>query len=225
MTTDTTHDLTLPEELLLIALDDESGAGRSDLALAGGVLAELSFVDAIVFTKERRRTFVEVVSSPPVLSDPLLAECLGDIVDSRKHREAAHWIQKFGAKKNLKGRVAAPLVRRGVLDERKRKFLFIELTQYPESNPVVEAEMTERLQSAIEHDHITPDPRTTALAVIANAAGILRNNLDKKMLRSRKDRLAQLAEGDHVSEAVKSSIAAVNAAVMVAVAAGAVASS
>lgn len=225
MNTHETHDLNLPEELLLLALDDESGAGRSDVALAGGILAELAFHESIVISKEGRRTFVDAAPASTSLADPLLVECHTDIVESKKRRDATYWVQKFGSKRNLKSRVAEPLIERGVLDERKRKFLFIELTQYPELNPIPEAQMTERLRLAIEHDHITPDARTTTLAVVANAAGLLRNNLDKKMLRARKDRLKLLAEGDHISDAVKASIEAVNAAVIVAVTASAAASS
>lgn len=217
--------LTLPEELLLLVLDDESGAGRSDLALGGGVLAELLLQQLVAIDVEGKKSIVRALDVGGRELGELLAECLNDIRESKKPREASHWVNKFSTKKDLKARTARPLVDRGVLDERKRKILFFELTQFPESNPLPEAELTERLRAAIEHDHISPDQRTVALLVIANAAGLLRNNLDKKMLRNRKDRLKELSEGDHISEAVRAAIAAINAAVIVAVTAGAAASS
>lgn len=230
MTTSVSHELTLPEELLLLALDDESGAGRADLAVAGGILAELVLQGVVVVESEGKKARVRATASAVSDGNELLSECLDDI-NARaadkpdKPWEASRWVTKFSSKKDLKARTAATLVASGVLDERKRKFLFIKLTQYPEANPVPEAEMTERLRSALEDDHVVPDERTVTLLAIANAASLLTKNLDKKMLRSRKDRLKELSEGDHVSEAVSASIAAVNAAVMVAVTAGAVASS
>lgn len=217
------HDLSIPEELLLLALDDESGAGRSDLALGGGLLAELAFLGAIEIEHDGKKAMV-VVSDGAVVEQPLFAECLADVSNSEKLRDATHWVQKFSTKKGLKGRIAEPLVERGILDERKRKLLFFELTKYPESNPVPEAAMTERIRVAIEHDHVVPDGRTAALITIGNAAGLLSKNLDKKMLRQRRDRLKELAEGDTVAGAVKSAVDAVSAAIIIGVTAGAAAS-
>lgn len=225
----TSHDLTIPEQLLLLALDDEKGGGSADLAVAGGLLAELVLQGLVVIETEGKAIVRPTATAVPG-DDELLSECLDDI-NARagekpdKPWDAGRWVTRFSSKKDLKARTAGPLVARGVLDERKRKILFFELTKYPELNPLPEAEMTERLRSALEDDHVQPDERTVALLVIANAASLLTKNLDKKMIRSRKDRLKELSEGDHISEAVKAAIAAVNAAVMVAITASAVASS
>lgn len=218
--------LTIPEELLLLMLDNDSGSGSSDLALGGGILAELVLRRAVRIEHVGKKAIVEATATTlPGPGDALLAECLADIVESSKHRPAGHWVNKFSAKKQLRTRVAERLVAIGVLDEKKRKILFIEITRYPEANPVPEAELTERLRTALELDHTTPDVRTVALLSIADAASLLTNNLDKKMVRSRKDRLKELRESSDVGKAVKASIDAINAAVIVAVAAGAAASS
>jgi len=225
MTSHIEHELSIPEELLLLVLDDESGGGRSDLALGGGVLAELVFRGVVVVEQHGRTNEVVVAGANAAIDHELLAECLEDVRASSKQRNAAHWVNKFSTKKDLKARVATPLVERGVLDERKRKLLFFEFTQYPETNPVPEAELTERLRSAIEHDHITPDARTTALLTIANASGLLTKNLDRAMLRRRRDRLKELAEGDQIAGAVKAAIEAVTTAIVVAATAGGASSS
>mgnify|MGYP000671848026 CR=1 FL=1 len=145
MTSHIEHELSIPEELLLLVLDDESGGGRSDLALGGGVLAELVFRGVVVVEQHGRTNEVVVAGANAAIDHELLAECLEDVRASSKQRNAAHWVNKFSTKKDLKARVATPLVERGVLDERKRKLLFFEFTQYPETNPVPEAELTERL--------------------------------------------------------------------------------
>lgn len=224
------HDLTLPEALLLLALDDEKGSGDAGFALAGGVLAELVFLGVAVIESEGKNAFVKPTATVVPGGDDVLSECLRDLNDRAAEKpdkpwQANKWVTKFSSKKDLKARIAGPLVIRGVLDEQKRKFLFIETTKYPEVNPVPEAAMTERLRSALEDDHLLPDERTVALLGIANAASLLSKNLDKRMLRSRKKRLKELSEGNHISEAVKAAIAAVNAAVMVAVTASLGASS
>ncbi len=214
-------DLLLHEELLLLALNDEEGSGRSDLAVAGGLLAELSLRAAVVVEKRKRAVMVTVTDAGADAStgDELLDECLEDLRTSKKERTATHWVTKFSQKKDLKHRVAGPLVERGILDENKRKFLFIQYTRYPELNPLPEAEMTERLRNAIEYDHAEPTDRTVALVALADAASLLRNNLDKKMLRARRKHIKELAEGATTAEVVKAAIEATAAAMVVLVAA------
>lgn len=218
-------ELTLPEELLLIALDDERGSGRADVALGGAVLSELVFQGVLEVVVEGKKSFVQPIAGAAAPDNELLAECFGDVVESKKRRQASHWVNKFGMKRDLRSRVARPLVDRGVLDERRRKILFVTLTSFPELDPGPEARMTERLRAAIEHDHVTPDPRTAALVSMANAAGVLSNNVDKKMLRNRKKRLAELSEGEHVGTAVKSALDATNAAIVAGIVAASAASS
>ncbi len=210
----------------MLALDDESGAGRADLAVAGAILAELSFRGAIAIDVEGKKAYVRPVHGQlPGRPDELLAECLDDITGSAKRRQVGRWVQTFSGKKKLTARVAARLVADGVLSERKRKILFIGLTQYPASNPLPEAELTERMRAALEHDHVTPGPRTVALLTIADAANLLTKNLDRKMVRARKNRLKELGESDQIGQAVKAALDAINAAIIVAVTASAAAGS
>lgn len=222
MTDARTPELTLPQELLLLALDDEKGRGNPSVALGGGILAELVFRGAVEVVEDGKKSVVEPVAAAAPPADEILAECLADVVESKKRRDATHWVGKFSGKRDLRSRVAQPLVARGVLDERRRKLLFVTTTSFPELDPGPEIRMTERLRAAIEYDHVEPDARTAALISMANAAGLLSNNLDKKMLRSQNKRLAEISEGEHIGSAVKSAIDSTNAAIAAVIVAGTV---
>jgi len=212
--------LLLHEELLLLALNDEEGSGRSDLALAGGLLTELVFHGAIEIETNKRKYKVRAAEPAQPIANELLTECLQDITESKKERSAQHWVSKFSTKKGLKHRVAEPLVEKGIVSEKQSKLLFITITRYPELDPGPEAEMTERLRVAIEHD-VTPSDRTVALLAIANAARLLGNNFDKKLLRSHRERIAALSKGSVASEAVRAAIESVQAATVILLASGA----
>lgn len=206
--------LLLHEELLLLALNDEEGSGRSDLALGGGLLTELVFHGAIEIETNRRKSKVRVVEPAPPIANELLAECRQDIADSKKERGAEHWVSKFSTKKDLKHRVAEPLVAKGIVSEKQSKLLFITITRYPELDPRPEADMTERLRVAIEHHDVTPSERTVALLAIGNSASLLANNFDKKLLRSQKKRIEELSKESVTSEAVQAGIEGVQTAMI-----------
>jgi hypothetical protein len=205
--------LLLHEELFLLALNDETGVGRVDLGVAGGMLADLVFAGAIEVENVKRDWQVHAV---PFASstNQLLAECVDDIRVSTKVRSAGHWVGRFGRKKDLRHRIAEPLVQRGILSEEKRKRLLFTATRYPELDPGPEAEMTERLRSAILHDVTETDERTIALVSLGNASGLLTNNLDRKMLRQRKERISELSENPIATDAVKVALDGINAAMI-----------
>ena len=75
---------------------------------------------------------------------------------------------------------------------------------------------SDRVREAIFSDDGTVDPRTTVLVALAHHAGLLRANLDRKRLKTRKKRIDSIIKGDAVGRATKQAIEAVQAAVMVA---------
>ena len=74
-----------------------------------------------------------------------------------------------------------------------------------------------RPRSAIFDDAPEVDAATAILVAVANGAGLLRFVFDTKELRTRKDRIAQIANGDLSGEATKAAVDAMRAAIMVAV--------
>lgn len=212
--------LSLPEEIMLLALHDEKGTtgleSMYQYAIGGAALAELLMRERIRIDTSRKKQ-VGVINAKP-LGDPLLDECLTKLVEARKPAAAQTWVSRFAGVKNLKHLLAERLCDRGILraDKDKVMLLFSRRT-YPEIDPEPEQALVERLRQAIftENNHL--DPRTVVLVALANSASLLNNVFDKKDLKARKDRIARVVEGDAMAEATKEAIEAVQAAIMVAV--------
>jgi len=214
------NSLSLPEELMLLALHDEDGTIKMGTfylyAIGGAMLAELLMRSRLRLDTSKKKT-VHMVSAKS-LGDPLLDDCLTKVRDSKKPLAAQTWVTKFAGLKDLKHRLAMQLCDRGILtaDEDKVLLLFNRRI-YPEVNPKPEKEMIERLRQAIfsEADHL--DPRTVVLVSLAHSAGLLPMAFDKKDLKARKARIERILKGDALAAATQEAIAAVQAAIFVAV--------
>ena len=131
-------DLTLSEELLLVALDDEKGADTAnwgsgvEAGLAGALLLELATAQCITHEDGK---LVPASGAPP--SDPLATEALAVIRADDKRRDAKAWVGRIPkALKPLRARVAERLVERGILEEERRRRLgLFETTRIPSATP------------------------------------------------------------------------------------------
>jgi len=205
---------------MLLALRNDKGTVAGGVmyqqAAGGAILAELMLRNRVRAVTEGRSTWAVVQDATP-LGDDVLDECLGKMKASAKRRRLLTWVQKFAGTRQLKHRVAAGLVDRGILREREdRVLLFFSRRVYPEFDPVHERRIVERLGEAVFSDSETVDPRTTVLVALAHHSGLLKANLDRKKLRTRKKRIEAVTKGDAVGKATKDAIDAVHAAVMVA---------
>ena len=115
-------ELTLAEELLLLAMHDEKGSTgftQIDPGLAGALLVDLGQLGAL---RPEGKELAAVTGSGP--EHPVLARAHAVISTSPKLRSAKSWVGRLpGELKPLTGTVAAPLVERGVLTEQRSKFL------------------------------------------------------------------------------------------------------
>ncbi len=89
--------LTLYEEILLLALDDEKGTtgvgGMHGNAMGGAVLAELVLLGAVTVAGDKKK-LVDAVPGARV-DDPVLAECLDLVRTAKRRRRARDWVLKF----------------------------------------------------------------------------------------------------------------------------------
>ena len=212
--------LSLPEEILLLALHDEKGTtgieSMYQYAIGGAILAELLMQKRVCLDSSKKKT-VHLVNAKP-LGDPLLDESLRKLTDARKPAAAQTWVSRFAGVKSLKHRLAEGLCDRGILRaDRDKIMLLFSRRIYPEIDPQPERALVERLREAVftESNHLAP--RTVVLVALADSAGLLNNVFDKKVLKGRKDRINRIVEGEVMAEATKAAIEAVQAAVMVAV--------
>src|SRR5512138_1908965 len=128
--------LSLAEELLLLALNDEKGtvvmAGSLGLpyGLAGAVLIEL--VDAGLLRLDGK----EIVAAPAgAAGDGLLDGILAIVRSSRKTRTIGHWVGKFGRTAGtIKRQLLERLVAKRILVKEERRVLwFIPSSRYPQT--------------------------------------------------------------------------------------------
>lgn len=197
-------DVTLPEELLLLAYDDVTGRVRAgsielDCGLACAVLAELALAGRIDVIDGK----VRVVGRATV-GDPECDAMLGRIAVEESNRKPDWWVGK--PRPGMRNRLLARLVDRGVLRMQLQDFLWLfSVRRYPAIEPGVGSAARSRLELVVVH-HGEPDARTAALACLLNACGLARRafpDLDRRQL---KIRMGELGEGQWTSVAVRKAI-------------------
>ena len=218
------------EHLLLLALRDDKGtleskASMHGFALGGALLAELSLHGRIRI-EESKKAFVDLVDRRP-FNEPVLDECLARLGDAKRRARASTWVQRFANIKRLRHRIAGGLCQHGILRaDEDTVLLFFTRKVYPTIDPRPERELIDRLRDAIFGDSAKVDPEVALVVTLGNATGLLAAHFDKPSLKRRKQRLAEIAEGDLIGVATKKAVQAAQAAALAAVAgAGAAASS
>jgi alkylhydroperoxidase/carboxymuconolactone decarboxylase family protein YurZ len=212
-------ELYLHEQVMLMALNDERGtlqpgAGNSHYALAAAVLSELLLRERISITDDKKK-FVEVVNAKPV-SEPILDECLEKISTAKRRRRAADWVASFASQGKVGQRIAEQLCDRGILHETEGRILLIfKRKLFPEIDHKPEQHLMEELRRAIWSDPGQMiKPKMVALIGLANATGLLSVYFNRKELKERKARIAEIVKGGAISGATSEAIAAAQAAMM-----------
>ena len=212
--------LTLYEEILLLALDDEKGTTPMESmfrnAMGGAILAELILEGALRVDDDKKRRVHPVPAAR--VDDAILAECLELVREKEKPRAASTWVTKFAGLKQLKERAARQLVDRGVLSEEEGRVLKIfKRTLFPERDGGPERDLRERMEKAIFTYSSEIESRTVIIVVLAKATGMLDKVFDKKRLKEQKQRIEDLMSGQVVGKATQEAVEATQAAVIAAV--------
>lgn len=210
----------LAEELLLLALDDESGrvgVSQLDRGLAGAVLLELALLGRVRVAEKgedvRAGRLVLVPGSP--LAQPVLAEGLA-VLESREGRKPQHVIDKLA--KGLRDRLADGLVHAGVLRHERHRVLGLFPThRLPAQDVTHEATVRERIAAALAG--AAPDERTAALIALLSALKAVTSVFEVPDKRAARRRAKEIAEGQWAATAVRKAVEAVYAATAAATAA------
>ena len=220
------RDLSLHEEVLLLALRDrkgtvESRAGMYRFALGGALLAEL-LLESRIAVGSGKQKLVEVADPGP-LHDPLLDECLEKIAAAKRRGSASTWISRFSNMRRLRHRVAEGLCRKGVLKNTEDQVLiFFTRKLYPTIDPAPERALLARIRRAITSSSRRIEPRTGILIALAHATGLLRVHFDRAELKARKARLESIKKGELIGAAAGEAVRAAQAAAMAAISAATV---
>ncbi|MFF4381228.1 GPP34 family phosphoprotein [Kitasatospora sp. NPDC001547] len=199
--------VTLAEEVLLLTLEDESGAVKESAgaacAIPGALLAELALAGRVALEDGT----VTVVPGGEPTGEPLLdgrLERLAEWARGRRTAKASEWLTQ--------DRATAPadtlerLVERGLVTEERRRVLGVfPVRRYPEADGRVERALRERLAAVVLHG-AEPDARTGALIALLHAAGLYRSAFPEVPRKEVEPRFAEIAEGEWAGEAVREAI-------------------
>jgi hypothetical protein len=197
--------LTMPEEILLLLLDDETGkpvglpGPAGDLALAGAILMELALAGRIDTDLDR----LVVVQQRPT-GDALLDGVLARLATGAAERTSRWWIQDL-AKSGpaFRTEILDRLVAAGVLRRIEDRFLWVfPERRYPKAPGRAEtAEVRRRLRGVLLEDDI-PDPRDALLIGLARAAGLVPLVLDEAEAAQAAARVDQVAGLEELSRSL-----------------------
>ncbi len=197
--------LTLADEIVVLMLRDDTGAikpARADtanIAIAGGVLMELSLLGRI----DTDLTSLFMVDPKPV-GDALLDDVLRTIAAEPSKRASAWWIERLGLHgRDLSGIVLGRLVEAGILRVEDRQFFWMfSRRAYPKNSGREEREAKMRLMSVI-FDVAIPTPRDALLLSLADSAGVLDDMLSSEEMRKASKRIAQVITLEEISRSVR----------------------
>ncbi|MCR0982089.1 GOLPH3/VPS74 family protein [Roseomonas populi] len=208
--------LTMPEELILLMLDDRSGrlhetAGpASGYAVAGAILAELALRNRID-TDPQRLFVADAAPTGDAILDPVLARIAADPGPSEAEGSVPHnsryWIETLGREaETYREAIFARLVAQGILREEQGRFLWIfPERRYPVISDKEEREVKARLTGVIFNDDI-PEPRDSLLIGLCRAAGLLPLILSEETLEEVEPRIQQVANLEELSRSLGNAV-------------------
>jgi hypothetical protein len=211
-------ELILAEQLLLLLLDDESGADQSiwgqDPGLAGALLLDLAAAGAVY--EQDGKLAADPGRRP---EHPLLGEAYGAIAGAEKPRDAKAWVGRLPtALKPLGTRVADGLVAQGVLREHKRKLLgLIPQTRYPEVDGGYEDDLRERLRAVLSAEREPTRDEATLIALL-KAYDKVKTLVPKDQRKAAKARAEAIADAGIAGKAVEAALQDIETAIVAAVA-------
>lgn len=193
--------LTVAEEVVLIALDDRTGGGKTrlglDWAVAGATIVELALTQRITVADNDVVTVLDPAPTGVEHLDAVLTEAAGEVKVAKLLRRTRN---------GAPGRTIAKLVERGVLQQKRTWLLgVLPAHRYPAGEASAEAEVRARLAETVL-DGQEPDDRTAALIGVLHAAKLWRRAVPTGERKQVRRRMAEIAKGQSISPAVRKAI-------------------
>ncbi len=196
--------LTFVEEILLLLLDDESGAMKRvapnvmELLLAGAILMDLALRGRLDCDLQRL-----VVVDPTPVGEEILDGPLAEIAEAADEADARTWVVRLSARsKQVQEAALARLVERGILRVEDRSFLWVfGSRRYPMIDDREEREVKLRILDVLLSDRI-PAPRDVALICLADASNAFQVILSAQELRHAAARIELVRGFDLIGQAM-----------------------
>ena len=201
--------LSLTEELLLVALDDDTGRliellpFSLETAIAAALVMDLTLAARI----DTDPTHLFVLSAAPT-GNAILDDVLARVTAEPQPLSSAEWLRRLAVPgPELRDRILARLVERGVLQSVEKRLLWVFKTRvYPPTSGLEEREVKSRVMTLLNSDEI-PETRDAMLVGLLRATGIMErllSEMEYQRLRARIDHVSSLEE---VSRALTQEVA------------------
>ncbi len=201
--------LSLTEELLLVALDDDTGRliellpFSLETAIAAALVMDLTLAARI----DTDPTHLFVLSAAPT-GNAILDDVLARVIAEPQPLSSAEWLRRLAVPgPELRDRILARLVERGVLQSVEKRLLWVFKTRvYPPTSGLEEREVKSRVMTLLNNDDI-PEARDAMLVGLLRATGIMErllSEMEYQRLRARIDHVSSLEE---VSRALTQEVA------------------
>jgi Golgi phosphoprotein 3 len=212
--------LTLLEEFLLLALDDQTGRlhplARStlDCAMAGAILMDMTLRNRV--DNDLRDMFV--IDQTPIgdeMLDPVLQ--LMSLAPILTPHPIAYWLRQLADEgEAFQEKALHRLETRGIIRREDRKILWMFGTRrYPLVEDKEVREVKLRILSAVLGDEV-PTPHDIMLTSLAEACGLFRYLLNAAEVAAASVRIAQIARMDLIGQAVAKGVTDIDAAITMA---------
>jgi hypothetical protein len=196
--------LLLVEEMVLLSLDDTTGAHLPLMpqaigyGLAGAVLADLEMAARIATGTK----CVEVLDATPT-GNPLLDPWIARIASQAKCHPISYWLLVLSDERHeIENTALDHLVERGILKRQDKKILWvIGLRRYPTVHNEERLEVKTRLASLIQSDEMPAHFDATLLSLLQGCY-LISEVLGSGILDGRSERIASIADADPVGREV-----------------------
>ncbi|MDP2173773.1 MAG: GPP34 family phosphoprotein [Candidatus Cloacimonadaceae bacterium] len=196
--------LNCAEELILIAIDDESGdfhrmtSLNFNLALVGALLADLGLKERIDVSEN----YLHIVGEGHT-GDQVLDNVLDVLKDCETPCDTGKLIRYlFNTMDKLKENLLASLEQKGIVACRESKFLWLfNKRRYPVIDNREEIEALTHIRKAVLTDD-PPDPKDLALIALIDICDLMDKIFSKEELHARAERIEILRNLDYIGHAV-----------------------
>lgn len=205
--------LNCAEELILLAIDDESGAFyrmtnvNFNLALVGALLMDLGLRNRVDVDLEH----IFVLSKEPT-GDPILDKILKLISAPEASGDTATLVrQLYNSLEHLKDKLLKSLEEKGIIRVSESKVLWLfKQRRYPVLNNTEETEVKTRIRETVSTD-IIPEPRDIAMISLLYTCDLMDKVFTNEELSRYQTRIETLRKMDLISHAVNRIIGEVQA--------------
>jgi hypothetical protein len=208
--------ISFPEEILLLAFDEQKGTLKElptlalPYALSGAVLMDLALANRID-TDLKNLSLVDATPLGNSILDPVLAK----IAEHPEAKPIEHWLEVFANdSQTIKTHSLDHLTATGVLAREEHRLLWLIPTRrYKTLDNQEQTEIRARLRELITTDQI-PEPRDIVLLTLIKSCNLLGEILTTGEITHYQTRIDQLSRMDLIGQAVARSISEIQTSIM-----------